>query len=175
MYLVQQGLLDIPVLYLSRYINQNKIEYYKHLQQVRITNNYEDWIIWMLNGVAETAENTIETIQGIKELMTDYKHRIRDKHYFYSQDIVNNLFKHPYTKIEFVARDLNISRQTAAKYLNKLTETNFLEIKKKGRSNYYMNMPLFNLLQNVNANEINNIKQNNDSHIVQTSKINNQN
>ncbi len=121
----------------------------------------------MLNGVAETAENTIETIQGIKELMTDYKHRIRDKHYFYSQDIVNNLFKHPYTKIEFVARDLNISRQTAATYLNRLTEKKIIRKIKKGRSNYYMNMPLFNLLQNVNSNEIKNIEENNDSQIIE--------
>ncbi len=167
LYLVQQGLLDIPVLYLSRYINQNKIEYYKHLQQIRRTNNYEDWIVWMLNGVAETAENTINTIQEIKELMADYKHRIRKNHSFYSQDLINNLFKHPYTKIEFVARDLDISRQTAATYLNRLTENKLIIKIKKGRSNYYMNMPLFNLLQNVNSNEIKNIDQNNDLHTVE--------
>jgi len=60
-------------------VQKNKLDYYKHLQNVRITNNYEDWIIWMLNGVEETTENTIKTIQEIKELMADYKHCIRNQ------------------------------------------------------------------------------------------------
>ena len=82
--------------------------------------------------------------------MLDYKYRIRDKYKFYSQDLINNLFKHPYTKIEFVEKDLRISRYTAAHYLNSLVKDNFLIKMKIGRSNYYINMPLFQLLQNIN-------------------------
>ena len=59
-------------------------------------------------------------IQGIRTLLFDYKHRIRERHNFYSQDLINNLFSHPYTKIEFIQRDLNVSRITATRYLDEL-------------------------------------------------------
>jgi Fic family protein len=80
--------------------------------------------------------------------MMDYKHRIREKFKFYSQDLINNLFCHPYTKIEFLERDLNITRQTAAKYLDDLADKKFLKKEKMGNNNYYINEPLFNLFLN---------------------------
>ena len=78
--------------------------------------------------------------------MLDYKHRIRSGFKFYSQDLVDNLFFHPYTKIEFIEKDLNVGRLTAAKYLDTLAEAGLLKKEKLGRSNYFINLALFNLL-----------------------------
>lgn len=146
LYLVLTGLLDIPVLYLSRYLVQNKDEYYRLLQYVRDTGEWENWILYMLNAVENTALHSIETVKSIKTAMQDYKHRIREQYDFYSQDLINHLFKHPYTKIDFMMNALTISRPTAAKYLDELTQAGFLHKQKKGRSNYYINIALFNIL-----------------------------
>lgn len=142
-----KGLLDIPVLYLSKYIIHNKADYYKLLQEVRIQESWEEWIIWMLKGISITAEDTIKTIRGIKELMSEYKQIIRSEFKFYSHDLINNLFKHPYTKIDFIERELNVHRNTAASYLNELSKRELLSKVKLGRSNYYLNLPLYNLLR----------------------------
>lgn len=146
LYLVMKDLLDIPILYLSRYIIENKAEYYRLLQSVRDNNNWEDWLIYMINSIEETAKQTIILIKQIKELMLDYKHSIRDNYKFYSQDLLNNLFKHPYTKIEYLERDLNVSRITSANYLNKLAKDGFLRKEKLGTGNYYINERLFKVL-----------------------------
>jgi len=100
----------------------------------------------MITGVEQTAKETIDLIIKIKELMLDYKYRLRDNYKFYSQDLLNNLFKHPYTKIEFVVNDLGVSRLTAANYLNKLADDKMLRKEKLGTGNYYINEELFNLL-----------------------------
>lgn len=149
LYLVKEDLLSLPILYLSRYIIQYKGDYYQLLQQVRTDGNWEPWLIFVLKGIEETAKQTLHLIDGIKKLMQDYKQRIRTQlPKLYSQDLLNNLFKHPYTKIEFLEKDLNITRQTAALYLNKLAETGFLYKMKIGKSNYYMNDPLYQLFLN---------------------------
>lgn len=146
LYLVKEEQLNLPILYLSRYIIQYKADYYRLLQQVRIDNNWETWILFMLKGIEETSKQTIFLIEGIKKLMIDYKHRIREQcKNIYSQDLLNNLFKHPYTKIEFLENDLHVNRQTAAKYLNILTDKGFLEKIKLGKSNFYINQPLYQL------------------------------
>ena len=92
------------------------------------------------------ARETIGLIVKVKELMLDYKHRLRDNYKFYSQDLLNNLFKHPYTKIEFVVNDIEVSRLTAANYLNKLADDKILRKERLGTGNYYINEELFNLL-----------------------------
>jgi Fic family protein len=146
LYLVKEGLLDVPVLYLSRHIVRTKADYYRLLQAVRDADAWEDWVLYMLEAVEQTAGQTIETIHGIKEALFDYKHRIRAGFKFYSQDLINNLFMHPYTKIEFVQNDLNVSRLTATKYLEALTEGGFAQKQKIGRSNYYINLALHDIL-----------------------------
>ena len=78
----------------------------------------------------------------------EYKHKLRDNYKFYSQDLLNNLFKHPYTKIEFIVNDMNVSRITAANYLNKLSKDGILRKERIGTGNYYINEKLFNLLAN---------------------------
>ena len=142
LYLVKEGLLDIPVLYLSSYIVRTKADYYRLLQIVREEDRWEDWVLYMLEVIEQTAVQTISTIQAIKAALLDYKHRIRAEYKFYSQGLINNLFTHPYTKIEFVQRDLQVSRITATKYLDALTEGGFVQKQRIGRGNYYVNIAL---------------------------------
>jgi len=148
LYLVYKGLLDIPVLYLSKYIIRKKSDYYRLLQEVRDKDNWEEWILFMLQGIIETSSETVSLIQSIRTLMQDYKIRIREKYKFYSQDLLNNLFFHPYTKIEFLERDLRIHRQTASKYLEELVEGGFLELEKRGKNHFYINRKLYELFRN---------------------------
>lgn len=146
LYLVAQGLLDLPILYLSRYLIQTKTEYYQQLQAVRETGEWEPWLLYMLEGVTQTAQATIELIKQIKILMQAYKQQMRTElPKIYSQELLNNLFNHPYTKIEYVMTDLSVSRLTAAKYLDQLVELGLLKKEKISRSNYYINQPLLAL------------------------------
>jgi Fic family protein len=142
LYLVKEGLLDIPVLYLSQHIVRHKANYYRLLQTVRDENTWEDWVLYLLDAVEQTAGQTITTVQAIKTALFDYKQRIRSGYKFYSQDFINNLFMHPYTKIEFVQRDLGVSRITATKYLEALAEGGFVQKQRIGRGNYYVNLAL---------------------------------
>ena len=151
LYLVMKDLLNLPILYLSRYIILNKGDYYKLLQEVRETNNWENWLLFMLDGVEQISKETIVLIRKIRALILEYKHILRNNYKFYSQDLLNNLFKHPYTKIEFMEKDLGVSRITAAKYLNKLSEDGLLIRLKLGTGNYYINENLMNLLTVRNA------------------------
>ena len=151
LYLVKEGLLNIPILYLSRYINQNKADYYRLLQKVRTENAWEEWTLYLLDAVEQTSLQTIKVIKGIKDLMQKHKVKIRNDTKFYSQDLINNLFRHPYTKIEFIMQDLDVGRITATKYLDELDQLGIVHKVKLGRDNYYINTDLFNLLSNVNS------------------------
>ncbi len=146
LYLVKEGLLDVPVLYLSSHIVRSKASYYHLLQAVRDDDAWEDWVLYMLDAVEQTARQTITTIHAIKAALFDYKNRIRTGFKFYSQDLINHLFMHPYTKIEFVQRDLKVSRLTATKYIEALAEQGFVQKHKVGRSNYYINVALNQIL-----------------------------
>ena len=150
LYLVNKGLLDIPVLCLSSAIVRNKSDYYRLLQAVREEADapalWEEWVLYLLAAVEATAHQTIVTVTAIKAALMDYKHRIRSGFRFYSQDLINNLFVHPYTKIEFVQRDLKVSRLTATKYLDALAAAGFVQKVKVGRSNYYVNVVLNTIL-----------------------------
>ncbi len=147
LYLVQQGLLHLPILYLSRYIIQNKAQYYGGLQGIRQSGKWEEWLLYMGRAVEETAHHTISQIQELKILMQELKHQLRNNYKFYSQDLLNHLFKHPYTKIEFLMEELNISRPTAGTYLNSLAADGLLTKEKQGKSNYYVNESLMELLK----------------------------
>jgi Fic family protein len=146
LYLVKEGLLDTPVLYLSRAIVRSKADYYRLLQDVRERDQWEPWVEYMLGAVESTAIDGIATIQAIKAALMDYKHRIRAGYKFYSQDLINNLFSHPHTKIEFLQHDLSVTRLTATRYLDTLAADGLLRKLKVGRSNYYINEPLYRIL-----------------------------
>ena len=149
-YLVKEDLLDYPVLYLSRYINHNKNKYYNLLQKVRDDNSWEEWIIFILKAVTKTAQDSIELINNIKNLQQEYKITIREKlPKIYSQDLLNNIFKHPYTKIAFLMEDIKVTRITASNYLQQLVEQNILQKHKLGKENYYINYKLADILFNI--------------------------
>jgi Fic family protein len=150
LYLVKQNLLKIPVLYLSRYINQNKADYYRLLQHTRDTNDWQPWLLFMLEGVEQTANQTVVLIERIKEAMRLFKQKMRTElPKIYSQDLLNNLFRHPYTKIDFVMEELSVSRITARRYLDELIRIGLLEKRKIKRENYYINTALYDLLENA--------------------------
>jgi Fic family protein len=149
LYLVLSEMLQLPILYLSRFIIQNKLDYYRLLQSVRTDNNWEEWILFMLEAVDQTAKQTVVLIHDIKELMLKVKHDLRDNYKFYSQELLNHLFKQPYTKIEFLMSDLGISRVTAANYLNLLADKKLLMKHRSGKSNYYINWQLMDVLMKV--------------------------
>ena len=146
LYLVKEGLLDTPILYLSRYISQTKFEYYQALQAVRERNDWEPWLLYLIRGIALTARHTTRLVENIGSLLQNTKHSIRANYRFYSQDLINNLFRHPYTKVAFLKQDLDVSRQTATRYLDLLARDGILLKKKLGRENYYINQALIELL-----------------------------
>lgn len=152
LYLTRTGLLEIPILYLSRAITRSKADYYRHLQGVREDGNWEPWLLYMIEAVAATSQTTLVLIEGIRSMMAAYKHRMRSEYpQLYSQELLNNLFRHPYTRIDFVQSDLGITRQTAAKYLDRLAEAGFVQKHQAGRSNYYINRPLMELFLSVSG------------------------
>jgi Fic family protein len=146
LYLVLTELLNIPILYLSRYIIRKKSDYYRLLQKVRETGNWEEWVLYILDGVEQTSKETINLIGNIRKQMQTYKQGIHSTMpKVYTQDLLNNLFRHPFTKIEFIMNDLRVSRITARKYLELLVDHKYLNKEKIGRCNYYINAPLFAL------------------------------
>lgn len=151
LYLVRTGLLNTPILYLSRYINRNKADYYRLLQAVRDDAPNDDawrnWVVFMLDAVADTAQAAVQLVGSMRDLMSDIKQRLRAQlPRLYSQDLLNNLFRHPYTRIEFVQRDLSVSRQTAARYLRQLTQAGLVQEHNHGKQVYFINAPLVQLL-----------------------------
>ncbi|MBU1412138.1 Fic family protein [Myxococcota bacterium] len=146
LYLVLQGLLDIPVLYLSRHIIRTKSDYYRLLQDLQTRDAWEEWVLYNLDAVERTAAETLRTVSEISSAIADYRQRIREGCRFYRAELVDNLFMNPYTKIDFVARDLQVSRLTATKYLDILCSGGFLEKRRAGRGNYYVNIALNRIL-----------------------------
>lgn len=151
LYLVITKLLDLPILYLSRYITHNKGEYYRLIQDIRDKNTdnaaeWEAWILFMLKGVEETARDTISLVKSIGKLMSEYKNIIRpifgSK---YNHELLNGLFYYPYTKIDHVVANMQISRQTASKYLERIVSLGLLKKEKMGKENYYINTRLMDL------------------------------
>jgi len=154
LYLITNELLDLPILYLSRYITRNKGDYYRLIQAIRDnkgdnSKEWKEWIMFILTAVEQTSEETIHLVKGISQLMNKYKGILRPifgKQY--KHELLNNLFFHPYTKIEFMEKDMMVQRNAAAKYLNKIVKQGLLEKIKIGRENYYINVELMNLFLN---------------------------
>lgn len=144
LYLVDQNLLDIPVLFLSRHILANRAEYYKGLRAVTEQQDWESWILYMLRAVESTAQQTFDQVMRIRALMEEVRERVQaEAPTIYSKDLIEAIFKNPYTKIQFLV-DANIAkRQTASSYLQVLAAMGVLRESKQGREKYYINDALF--------------------------------
>ncbi len=149
-YLISEGVIDAPILYLSRFITKNKPEYYRLLQSVREEDKWEDWILYMLTALEITAAQTIKTVADIKLIMQVFKKTLKAKApNLYSHELMNIVFSHPYTKIEFLVEGLKINRVTASKHLYKMAKIGLLDVHKSGRTVYFVNSKLLNLFTSL--------------------------
>lgn len=148
LYLILHSLLESPILHLSDFIITNKSEYYRLLQEVRIKDNWEDWILFILQGIEDTAKKTIIQIQEINNLFQKTSSKIKSKTQRpYNKELLELLFEQPYSKIDYLVERLNISRITASKYLKELKEIGILESKQVWKETLYINTKLFDLLK----------------------------
>jgi len=147
LYLIEEGLLDIPILYLSRYIIENKNPYYLGLRGVTEKSTWEAWILYMLEAVEQTARMTRERILAIRDQMNESIERVKmDLPKIYSKDLLELLFRQPYCKIRFLEEAGIAQRKTAAYYLRELERIGFLTPHKAGREVYFINEPLLKIL-----------------------------
>ncbi len=147
LYLIHQGLIDVPILYLSRFFIQNRSEYYRYLREVTEDGNWRQWILYMLEAVTQTARDTARKIEAINGLINNVITKAHGKTKAIEREgFVDLLFKWPYCKISIVENELKCSRITAAKYLNEITELGLLKRMKVGREYYYINTSLMELL-----------------------------
>lgn len=148
LYLVLKELLDSPILYLSSYIVRNKSAYYKLLQEVRTKENWEEWIVYILTGIKETAEETLKLAKRINaevEIMSAEIKEMLPK--IYSKELIDLLFYEFYTKIIYIEKGLSVSRKTAVNYLSSLEKEGFLASKKIGKERIYQNKRLYDLVK----------------------------
>ena len=147
LYLVLNKLIDSPILYLSKYINKTKQEYYKLFNEVKNNNNFEDWILYILKGIEITSKETITLIEKIQNEMKNYKEEFRTKlPKIYSKELLESLFYEVYTKIAYIEKACSVTRLTATSYLNQLEEIGLLKKEKIGREKIYKNLRLIKLL-----------------------------
>ena len=152
LYMILKDLIEIPILYLSRFITSTKSDYYRLLQHVRDSGEWEDWILYILDGVEITAKHTINVIHALKKMMQNTKNAMRENlPKIYSQDLLNIIYRHPYTKTLNVINELQVSRPTATRYLELLAAHNILNRQKIGRDVFYINTALANLFVNMPA------------------------
>jgi Fic family protein len=148
LFLILNDLLELPILYLSSYIIKNKNDYYRLLNEIRTKDNWEEWILYILDGVEVTAKNTINIIKEINTLIERTKEQLMEKlPKVYSKDLLELLFKHPYTKINFLVDELDITRKTAGVHLRAIEEIGVLQSVKFGRDIYFINQELFKILK----------------------------
>lgn len=148
LYLVLQNLVDHPMLFLSKYIIGNKNDYYIKLKEVTEEGKWQEWILYMLQGIEETSIYTRKKVAAILELMKTLKYRIRgEAPEIYSKDLLEVLFQQPYCKVQFLEDAGIVKRITAGKYLNKLTEMGILKKEKIGKENLYVNKEFYNILK----------------------------
>lgn len=153
LFLVQEGLLNIPVLYLSRYIIDHKKEYYAFLRGVTEQHSWQDWILYMLDAVEQTANWTTQKIRSIKALLKHTCNYVREcKPKIYSREFVELFFQQPYCRISNVEDAGIAKRQTASLYLKNLVDIGVLREVKSGRERIYVHPKFLELItQDSNA------------------------
>ena len=148
LYLVQKGLLDLPVLFLSRFINQNKSNYYKYLREVTVNGNWEQWILYMIEAIGVTSAYSLQKVNLIIEALNSTIEKVNlNAGDIYKKELVEILFEQPYCNSSFLENRLGIVRQTASSYLKKLEEIGVLKFEKVGKENLYLNVELVNILK----------------------------
>lgn len=149
LYLVEKGLLDAPILYLSKYIIENKNQYYKKLRAVTEKQDWVAWILFLLKGVEETALYTLKKINAINALMNETIDYARENlpSRVYSKELIELLFEQPYCKVKFLVDKGIVKRQTAAEYLYELEKIGILKSQKVGVENLFLNVSLFAILK----------------------------
>ncbi|HKI45360.1 MAG TPA: Fic/DOC family N-terminal domain-containing protein [Balneolales bacterium] len=148
LYLVQKELLTLPILYLSDYIINHKSEYYRKIREVTEKGAWEPWILFVLDAIRMTADETMQKIESIKELLARTIEEAREKlpARVYSKELIELLFEQPYCKVRLLVDKGIAKRQTAAEYLKELENIGILRSKQVGRENLYLNVPLYGLL-----------------------------
>lgn len=148
LYLIEQGLLDTPILYLSGYIIKNKSEYYRKLLQVTTNGAWIEWVLYFLDGIFETSKWTMSRIFAIQELMEESSSLIKSKApSIYSKELIELLFTQPYVRIQNLIDSSDIGRFTASKRLKILCDIGILEEVKRGREKLFINHRFLNLLK----------------------------
>lgn len=148
LFLILNHLIDIPILYLSSFIIENKTEYYKLLNNVNKNNDWEPWIIYMLKAVEFTSLKTIGKIKSITDLLNETIELVKEKApKIYRKELIELLFEQPYSKIEYVVVKLNVERKAASRYLRNLEELGILKPQKIGRETIYVNEKLIEILK----------------------------
>lgn len=149
LYLVNKNLLDLPILFLSKYIIGHKSDYYRLLREVTEERKWEGWILYILDAVTETSFHTLGKIKAIKTLLDETMEQIkRDHPEIYSRELIDVLFMQPYCKIANLVENGIATRNTASKYLNVLSGAGILEKQKSGRESLYLNRRLYDILGN---------------------------
>ena len=148
LYLTSKHLLELPVLYLSKYIIEQKSDYYRLLRGVTAHQDWEPWILYMLDAVEQTALYTRDKILAIRELLIKTLEITKENlpSRVYSKDLIELLFHQPYTKAQFLVDAGIVERKTAANYLKELEKIGVLQIHKVGKENLYLNKELFEIL-----------------------------
>ena len=146
LYLVHAGLLDLPILYMSRYIIQHRNAYYKLLRSVTTDETWEEWILFMLDAVEQTSLDTIEKVNKIRGLLDATIEKVKKElPSIYTKELVELLFEQPYCKVNFLVDAEIVERKTAAKYLDLLVENGLLKKQAVGKESVYLNVPLYSL------------------------------
>lgn len=154
LYLVLKDLLDSPILYLSKFIIRNKTAYYNLLQQVTAEGKWEEWILFMLQGIEETADETLILVEEMNGLLESTTKKINEKlPSICSRELVDLVFFEFYTKIGYIEAGIGVSRKIAAKYLSSLEEEGFLVSEKIGRERIYLNEELFKIVKYAGEKE----------------------
>ena len=149
--LIEKGLLHLPILYLSRYIIEHKTDYYRLLLDVTVNQNWQDWLLYFLKGIEETAIWTLSKIEAIKALSIETKRYIQQSlPHLYSLELVELLFEQPYTRIANLERAGIAKRQTASKYLKDLCDAGVLSEQSVGRDKLFIHPKLMELLRGEN-------------------------
>ena len=148
LYLIMNQQLDLPILYLSSFIIDHKEDYHRLLNKTNAHTTWEDWIIFMLKAVEETARNTIQKISNIGDLLEETIHFTRENApKIYRKELIELLFEQPYSKIDFVTQRIGLERKAAARHLKKMKEIGVLESIKVGRETIYINRKLLEVLK----------------------------